>query len=441
MAPPISLLMRLLLFVVLSLPASAQSLLGLVPGAPEVGGTPHALVAVDAATGAQTTLGAVTVGGFASPPNQPAPVFVDVARQRAHFVRLFTSGPTAWSLVTADLTTGTETERSWPRPLAMLFGYDAARDRLLSVGVALDTLAAQPLHVRARGVIVSHEPVTGDTVHVATVLRGESVGATYTGESPASLAAPAVATASQLVTVARGDSLGVVASVDLATGVTTFGREVGLGVGIAAYDAAADDVYRTGAEYVRYSDSTWSQRTVLVRDDLDGGGAPDTLATLSRNRRLADDTWTVTAVAHIGDLAVYDALTDRVLVNVDGRLRTVHLATGAVTEGAPVGGVRFVGRSVARPVATATPTGTSPLTLAASPNPAPGAVRLALAGADAARVEAFSVLGRRVAVLHNGPMAADALVWDASGVPAGLYVVRATAADGATATVRVTVAR
>ena len=45
------------------------------------------------------------------------------------------------------------------------------------------------------------------------------------------------------------------------------------------------------------------------------------------------------------------------------------------------------------------------------------------------RVETFDLLGRRVAVLHDGSVAADTplrLTFDAAGLPAGLYVVRAT---------------
>jgi hypothetical protein len=44
-------------------------------------------------------------------------------------------------------------------------------------------------------------------------------------------------------------------------------------------------------------------------------------------------------------------------------------------------------------------------------------------------VEAFDALGRRVATVHDGPLAAGShtLVLDASALPAGVYVVRAAA--------------
>ncbi len=64
--------------------------------------------------------------------------------------------------------------------------------------------------------------------------------------------------------------------------------------------------------------------------------------------------------------------------------------------------------------------------LAAYPNPVRGVSTLALTlpEAGAVRVEVFDMLGRRVAVLHDGAMAAGLhpLVLDASALPAGLYV-------------------
>jgi len=83
------------------------------------------------------------------------------------------------------------------------------------------------------------------------------------------------------------------------------------------------------------------------------------------------------------------------------------------------------------------------LTLA-SANPASGPVRLSLTVAEAgpAEVAAYDALGRRVAVLHEGPMAAGThpLTLDASGLPAGVYVVRARVGDVQVAQ-RVTVLR
>ena len=64
------------------------------------------------------------------------------------------------------------------------------------------------------------------------------------------------------------------------------------------------------------------------------------------------------------------------------------------------------------------------------PNPARMLTMLrttAPAGTDV-RVEAFDVLGRRVAVLHDGTAPADALRFDVGGLPSGLYIIRARTA-------------
>lgn len=81
----------------------------------------------------------------------------------------------------------------------------------------------------------------------------------------------------------------------------------------------------------------------------------------------------------------------------------------------------------------------------AFPNPFRSQARLELALAEArahVAVEAFDVLGRRVAVLHDGPLAAGrhALALDAARWPAGVYLVRASG-DGLDLAQRVTLLR
>ncbi len=82
--------------------------------------------------------------------------------------------------------------------------------------------------------------------------------------------------------------------------------------------------------------------------------------------------------------------------------------------------------------------------LALVPNPARSAATLTVTvgRAGPATVAVFDALGRRVAVLHDGPMAAGshALRLDAARLPAGVYVVRASSGD-AVATRRLTVVR
>ncbi|MEM8600145.1 MAG: Ser-Thr-rich GPI-anchored membrane family protein [Bacteroidota bacterium] len=84
----------------------------------------------------------------------------------------------------------------------------------------------------------------------------------------------------------------------------------------------------------------------------------------------------------------------------------------------------------------------SVFSMAAYPNPARDAATVAVALPEAAdvRVEVFDVLGRRVAMLHDGPLSAGAhlLALDAVRLPAGVYVVRAATPD-ATLARRITV--
>ena len=82
--------------------------------------------------------------------------------------------------------------------------------------------------------------------------------------------------------------------------------------------------------------------------------------------------------------------------------------------------------------------------LAAHPNPTlhTASVAFSLPEAGTTRLEAFDVLGRRVAVLQNGPLAAGEheRTLDASALPSGVYVLRLQTERG-TATTRVTVLR
>ena len=80
----------------------------------------------------------------------------------------------------------------------------------------------------------------------------------------------------------------------------------------------------------------------------------------------------------------------------------------------------------------------------ARPNPTASAslIEFSLLHAGSARLEAFDVLGRRVAVLHDGPLPAGEheRTFDASSLPAGVYVLRLQT-ETAVATTRVTVVR
>ena len=74
-------------------------------------------------------------------------------------------------------------------------------------------------------------------------------------------------------------------------------------------------------------------------------------------------------------------------------------------------------------------------TLSAAPNPFAGhtTLTLTLDAPQPVRIAVFDALGRRVAVLHDGEMAAGThrLRLDAAGLPGGAYLVRASGAAGA----------
>ena len=86
----------------------------------------------------------------------------------------------------------------------------------------------------------------------------------------------------------------------------------------------------------------------------------------------------------------------------------------------------------------------APALTAASPNPFVTSTSFALTvpAAGPAKVEVFDLLGRRVAVLHDGPLSAaeHAFTFRAASLPAGLYVVRASG-EGFVETRRVMLAR
>ncbi len=80
--------------------------------------------------------------------------------------------------------------------------------------------------------------------------------------------------------------------------------------------------------------------------------------------------------------------------------------------------------------------------LRATPNPAAAGLAVRVGGlpVDRARVEVFDAVGRRVRLLHDGPLSPDQTFRVGPGLPAGLYLVRVTEAAGVT-TAPVTVGR
>lgn len=108
---------------------------------------------------------------------------------------------------------------------------------------------------------------------------------------------------------------------------------------------------------------------------------------------------------------------------VDGTALTVKDYAYQSTPNTPINA--GMGATATEPDALAEGYRFSPL----APNPTTGraAFELTVGQPEAVRVEAFDALGRSVAVLHDGPMAAGQtarLALDASALPAGVYSVR-----------------
>ncbi len=164
------------------------------------------------------------------------------------------------------------------------------------------------------------------------------------------------------------------------------------------------DMEDVGIVYVR-SGSTWTQEALLHTDEGTWGQGFGSSVSLSEDRAL------------IG--AFYE------------------------TESAPNSGAAYVFAGIA-PVAAESAASASSFVLTAYPNPARGAstLRLTLPSPQVATVAVYDLLGRRVAVLHDGPLAAGehTLSFDAADLPSGVYLVRA-AVGGEVTTRRITVVR
>src|SRR5690606_22055887 len=111
----------------------------------------------------------------------------------------------------------------------------------------------------------------------------------------------------------------------------------------------------------------------------------------------------------------------------------VRLMLGSFASAAHVTFERFEVTKEGSPVGVeedGVPVGGTHALSAAVPNPSTGRTALTLEVAETQRVAVgvHDALGRRIAMLHDGPLAAGAahrLAFDGSGLPAGVYVVRA----------------
>ena len=167
----------------------------------------------------------------------------------------------------------------------------------------------------------------------------------------------------------------------------------------------------------------------------------DALVAISRVRVLEDDD------ASAGDfLLTTDRCTDETLAPGESRTLTLTFRSGARDVGEYTSALQAFeaasGAAVEVPLALTVTQGTDAeegtaepetASLSVYPNPSAGeaVVELTLSEASETRVVLFDVLGREVAVLHDGPLGTGShrLALDGRRLPSGVYLVRV---EGAT---------
>ena len=346
-------------------------------------------------------------------------VAVDVPSGRAFMVR---NG----LVVTVDLATGDVTEGPPADDFIQLAGYDGARDQLLVFASDIRGGGEDPTVID--NYLVGYRPATQDTVRIARI--GGAVIPAGDGDpddSFGTVSGPAVADGDRLFTIRNGRLV----SVDLGTGVVTEGEPTD--GELLGYDAPAGALYRLAREDT-VEDGV---QTIVNRIVRQTETASDTLAQVAAATIDADGNMTGDAYLASFGIAVYDAVGDRVVLSRNGAYLFVDLATGDVTEGLPAS-AGVVGGALSRSAVSTEGRPAVTLGLSAFPNPARGAVTVAVAP-GVARVEVLDALGRRVAVLADGAVGGP-LVWGTNGVPPGVYQIRALT-DGAAESVAVTVLR
>jgi photosystem II stability/assembly factor-like uncharacterized protein len=149
-------------------------------------------------------------------------------------------------------------------------------------------------------------------------------------------------------------------------------------------------------------------------------------------------TWTSTAIG--SDPLAFESFSG-VVATADGMVWAAGFKGHIYALGGPdpiVGGIPYVTTAVESEGAG------GPTRLVAYPNPFSrrATLELDVPAGERVRVAAFDVLGREVAVLHDGALVAGShrFTFDAAGLPSGVYVLRA-AGETVVATQRVTLAR
>lgn len=401
--------------------AGAQSLVGLSTCCP------NEVVTIDPASGDTTTVASIGTASDAFIATVGSLV-LDLEGDRAFLVR-------NRRVAQMDLASGTVTEGPEVSDWVQLAGFDGARGLLYAFATTRDTLDTEQNQI-FRNYLVAYDAATQDTTRLAQIGEYTFIDGQGAGDTFSTVTGPAVASASTLYTIRNGRLV----TVDLASGAIAEGtRSLELPEVIGA---TATDLYWT-SRAVTGPDTLRTYTGRLLRQSTSGGpdAVPDTVGVYALATVYSGEAGTSTTgdvyLASFG-VAFYDRVGDRILLSRNGRLVEVPLASLVPRDLGPAGRIRYVPAASGLSTASASPP-EAPALLLVSPNPSSGAVRVMLGSQEDARVEVLDALGRRVALLHAGPLAAEALVWQADVAP-GVYRVRVTTASGVQ-TAALTIAR
>lgn len=403
----------LLAVLVLATPVHAQteaSLYGLTDCCP------NRIVTFDASTGETTDI--AEIGGADDRFNALVGSGVyDPVNDRVFMVR---NG----SYIAADIETGEVAELFDAGPFSQFAGFDASRGVFYVFTVEKEAGETEDITLITNR-LVRVDPDTEETTEVAVVGGGVSDEDGYEGDVFGSVTGPAVLASApaRLFTVRNGrflstslpggtldeqaeaDSSDLLAYAPERGTLLTYTRDLPAGgVGeakffISEYDPA------TGEQ----TDQVQVGSGVFVEE----GGV----------QQFEGDVFTVST-----GIALLDSVGDRVLLNRNGTLVEVDVAKGTVAERTELGDIRIIGSPSAITTDAEGQPDAAAFQVAVYPNPFRDAARLDLnlEQSDEVRVEAFDLLGRRVAVLHEGRLPAGRTTLDEIGeaLSPGVYLVR-----------------
>lgn len=399
-----------LFLLLVAIAASAQ------PTTPLYGVTsccPNTVVSFDPATGETTPLVEIGDADDAFIATVGSGV-LDPATRQLYLVR---NG----LLVAADLDAGTVTEIGSAEAFSQFAGFDAERGRIYAFTTETEVTDPETGTGTLTNRLIAIDPADASAEEIAIVGEGVFDGSGYEGDFFATVSGPAIGGIDplRLFTIRNFRLL----TVALPEGTLTESAE------------------SAGGQLLAFAPGSGA----LVHFESEGGEAPGPLTYFARERDPA--TGDVLSEVVIGSaeldgegnyegdvftaslgMAVFDPAGDRVVFNRNGQLLVVDLTDGLAAEGPALGNVRIVGLPLSATTDAADAATPVPAEVASYPNPFREAARLAvtLDRPQTLEIAAYDLLGRRVAVLHRGPVPAGTFTLDGVGraLPAGTYVVR-----------------